>query len=248
MGRAADKPAAGPAPIRGHNAHPARRTNEGAENYAKAIYQLQGRGEGPVHTSAVAERLGVTPASASGMLKRLADEGLVDYEPYHGARLTERGERLALEVIRHHRLLELFLAEVLEMPWDRVHEEAEVLEHHISEDLEELIAAKLGQPALDPHGDPIPSRELAISDDDTVALSEMESGQSGVFARVSDRDASMLRYLAERGIQPGAKLTVGERQPFGGPVIVEIGEHTHSLGPELAERIRVAAVTAGARR
>ena len=248
MGPSADKPGGRPAPIRGHNAHPARRTNEGAQNYAKAIYQLQGRGEEPVHTSAVAERLGVTPASASGMLKRLADEGLVDYEPYHGARLTERGDRLALEVIRHHRLLELFLAEVLEMPWDRVHEEAEVLEHHISEDLEELIAAKLGQPALDPHGDPIPSRELAISDDDSVALSEMEPGQSGVFARVSDRDASMLRYLADRGIQPGAKLTVGERQPFGGPVMVEIGEHTHSLGPELAERIRVTAVTAGARR
>jgi DtxR family Mn-dependent transcriptional regulator len=239
MGRTADKPAAGPEPNRGHNAHPARRTNEGAENYAKAIYQLQGRGEEPVHTNAVAERLGVAPASASGMLKRLADEGLVDYEPYHGARLTERGERLALEVIRHHRLLELFLAEVLEMPWDRVHEEAEVLEHHISEDLEELIATKLGQPALDPHGDPIPSRELAISDDDTVALSEMGPGQSGVFARVSDRDASMLRYLTERGIQPGAKLRVGERQPFGGPLTVEIGGDTHQLGPELAQRMRV---------
>ena len=151
-------------------------------------------------------------------------------------------------MIRHHRLLELFLAEVLEMPWDRVHEEAEVLEHHISEDLEELIAAKLGQPALDPHGDPIPSRELAISDDDTVALSEMESGQSGVFARVSDRDASMLRYLAERGIQPGAKLTVGEWEPFGGPLMVEIGDATHPLGPKLAERIRVTDVTAAARR
>jgi DtxR family Mn-dependent transcriptional regulator len=239
MGSAEDKQPGGREPERGHNAHPARRTNEGAQNYAKAIYQLQGRGEEPVHTSAVAERLGVAPASASGMLKRLADDGLVDYEPYHGARLTERGERLALEVIRHHRLLELFLAEVLEMPWDRVHEEAEVLEHHISEDLEELIAAKLGQPALDPHGDPIPSRELAISDDDTVALSEMEPGQAGVFARVSDRDASMLRYLAARGIQPGAKLTVEEREPFGGPLAVEIGGDTHQLGPELAQRMRV---------
>jgi DtxR family transcriptional regulator, Mn-dependent transcriptional regulator len=248
MGRSRDKPAAAGAPIRGHNAHPARRTNEGAENYAKAIYQLQGRGEEPVHTNAVAERLGVTPASASGMLKRLADEGLVDYEPYHGVRLTPRGERLALEVIRHHRLLELFLAEVLEMPWDRVHDEAEVLEHHISEDLEELIAAKLGQPALDPHGDPIPSRELAISDDDTVALSEMEPGQEGVFARVSDRDASMLRYLAARGIQPGARLTVGKREPFGGAVMVEIGDQAYPLGPELAERMRVAVVTSAARR
>jgi DtxR family transcriptional regulator, Mn-dependent transcriptional regulator len=247
MGRSDDNPTDRD-PIRAHNAHPARRTNEGAENYAKAIYQLQGRSEEPVHTNAVAERLGVTPASASGMLKRLADEGLVDYEPYHGVRLTEQGERLALEVIRHHRLLELFLAEVLEMPWDRVHEEAEVLEHHISEDLEELIAAKLGEPARDPHGDPIPSRELALGDDDTVALSEMEPGQSGVFARVSDRDASMLRYLAERGIQPGARLRVGEREPFGGPLTVEIGGEAHPLGAELAERIRVTDVRAAARR
>jgi DtxR family Mn-dependent transcriptional regulator len=224
---------------RGHNAHPERRTNEGVENYAKAIYQLQGRGDEPVHTNAVAERLGVTPASASGMLKRLADDGLVDYEPYHGARLTPAGERLALEVIRHHRLLELFLAEVLGMPWDRVHQEAEVLEHHISEELEELIADKLGQPARDPHGDPIPSRDLAVSADDSVALINLEPGQSGTFARVSDRDASMLRYLAEHGIQPGARLTVGEREPFGGPLTVEVEGKRHTLGPELAERMRI---------
>jgi DtxR family transcriptional regulator, Mn-dependent transcriptional regulator len=237
----------GPEPARAHNEHPARRTNAGAENYAKAIYQLQGRGKDPVHTSAVAQRLGVTPASASGMLKRLADEGLIDYEPYHGARLTDRGERLALEVIRHHRLLELFLAEVLDMPWDRVHQEAEVLEHHISEELEELIAAKLGEPALDPHGDPIPNRELAIRDDDSVALTKLEAGQTGVFARVSDRDAAMLRYLAERGIHPGTRLTVGKREPFGGPLMVEIAGERHPLGAELAERMRVTEV-AGARR
>ena len=150
-------------PAQAHNAHPKRRTNEGAENYAKALYELQGRDASPVGTTAVAERLGVTPASASGMLKRLADDGVVEYEAYHGARLTPEGERIALEVIRHHRLLELFLAEVLGMPWDRVHAEAEVLEHHISEELEELIAAKLGEPALDPHGDPIPDRDLAVS-------------------------------------------------------------------------------------
>jgi DtxR family Mn-dependent transcriptional regulator len=245
MGAAEHKRA--PEPARAHNQHPARRTNEGAENYAKAIYQLQGRGKDPVHTSAVAQRLGVTPASASGMLKRLADEGLIDYEPYHGARLTNRGERLALEVIRHHRLLELFLAEVLDMPWDRVHQEAEVLEHHISEELEELIATKLGEPARDPHGDPIPNRELAIRDDDSVALSELEAGQTGIFARVSDRDAAMLRYLAERGIHPGTKLRVGEREPFGGPLMVEIAGHSHPLGSELAERMRVTEVAAARR-
>jgi DtxR family Mn-dependent transcriptional regulator len=173
------------------------------------------------------------------MLKRLADEGVVEYEPYHGARLTSDGERIALEMIRHHRLLELFLAEVLGMPWDRVHAEAEVLEHHISDELEELIAAKLGEPALDPHGDPIPDRALAISDDDSVALTELDAGERAVFTRVSDSDASMLRYLSEHAIQPGADLEVYSREPFGGPVVIEAGGRTHPLGPELARSMRV---------
>jgi DtxR family transcriptional regulator, Mn-dependent transcriptional regulator len=222
-----------------HNAHPMRRTKQGAENYAKALYELQGREEAPVGTTAVAERLGVTPASASGMLRRLADEGVVEYMPYHGARLTPEGERIALEVIRHHRLIELFLAEVLGMPWDRVHSEAEVLEHHISEELEELIAAKLGEPDLDPHGDPIPNRDLAVSADDSIPLTELEEGERAVFARVSDSDASMLRYLAERRIQPGSRLRVTGREPFGGPVMVEIESNTYPLGPELAASMRV---------
>ena len=224
---------------RAHNAHPRRRTNEGAENYAKALYELQARREAPVGTKAVAERLGVTPASASGMLKRLADEGLVEYEAYHGARLTPDGERVALEVIRHHRLLELFLAEVLDMPWDRVHSEAEVLEHHISEELEELIAAKLGQPDLDPHGDPIPGRDLEVAVEETVPLTDLEPGDRAVFARISDSDSSMLRYLAEREIQPGDRLRVETREPFGGPVIVEIAGEAHPFGPQLAESMRV---------
>jgi DtxR family transcriptional regulator, Mn-dependent transcriptional regulator len=222
-----------------HNAHPQRRTNEGAENYAKALYELQGREPQGVGTTAVAQRLGVTSASASGMLRRLADEGVVDYAPYRGARLTPEGERIALEVIRHHRLIELFLAEVLGMPWDRVHAEAEVLEHHISEELEELIAAKLGEPALDPHGDPIPDRDLAVSADDSVSLTDLDPGDHGVFTRVSDSDASMLRYLAERSIQPGASLVMKGREPFGGPLVIEIGDRTHPLGAELAESMRV---------
>ncbi|HEY7267798.1 MAG TPA: metal-dependent transcriptional regulator [Solirubrobacterales bacterium] len=224
---------------RAHNAHPKRRTNEAAENYAKAIYELQAKGERAVGTKAVAERLGVTTGSASGMLKRLAEEGVVEYEPYRGARLTPEGERIALEMIRHHRLIELFLAEVLEMPWDRVHSEAEVLEHHISEELEELIAAKLGQPRRDPHGDPIPDRDLEVTTEDSVALSELEPGERGVFARVSDSDSSMLRYLAEREIQPGDGLVVSSREPFGGPVMVEIAGRIHPLGAQLAESIRV---------
>src|SRR5262245_46121229 len=226
-----------PAPA--HNAHPKRRTNEGAENYAKAIYELRGRDRQPVGTTAVAEQLGVTPASASGMLKRLADEGVIDYAPYHGARLTPEGERIALEMIRHHRLLELFLAEELGMSWDRVHSEAEVLEHHISEELEELIAAKLGEPALDPHGDPIPDRDLEVAPENTIPLTDLDPGQRAVFARISDSDSEMLRYLAEREIQPGDRLRVRSREPFGGPVIVEIAGDTHPLGPELAESMRV---------
>ncbi len=222
-----------------HNAHPKRRTNEGAENYAKALYELQSREASAVGTTAVAERLGVTPASASGMLRRLADEGVVEYTPYHGARLTPEGERIALEVIRHHRLIELFLSEELGMPWDRVHAEAEVLEHHISEELEELIADKLGEPALDPHGDPIPDRDLALSADDSVPLTELDPGEEGIFTRVSDSDAEMLRYLTERAIQPGARLLVKGREPFGGPLMVEIAGHTHPLGPELAGSMRV---------
>jgi DtxR family transcriptional regulator, Mn-dependent transcriptional regulator len=225
--------------MQGHHAHRERQTNTGAQNYAKAIYHLQGRSKEPVHTNAVADRIGVTPASASAMLKRLSDEGIVNYEPYHGARLTAKGELVALETIRHHRLIELFLAEELGMPWDRVHEEAEVLEHHISEELEELIAAKLGQPALDPHGDPIPDRDLAISSDDSVPLSELEPGERAIFARVSDSDASMLRYLAEREIQPGDRLLVRSREPFGGPLIVEIAGRTHPLGTQLADSMRV---------
>ena len=235
-----------PVPTQAHNAHPKRRTNEGAENYAKALYELQGRDPSPVGTTAVAERLGVTPASASGMLKRLAEEGVVSYEPYHGARLTPEGERLALEVIRHHRLLELFLSEVLGMPWDQVHAEAEVLEHHISEELEELIAAKLGQPARDPHGDPIPDRDLAVSADDSVPLTELDSGERAVFTRVSDSDGAMLRYLAEHSIHPGARLKVRSHEPFGGPLVIEVGGRTHPLGPELAESIRVRRQPGGA--
>jgi DtxR family Mn-dependent transcriptional regulator len=225
--------------VQAHNAHPKRRTNEGAENYAKAIYELQEKDAHAVRTTDVAHRLGVTPASASGMLKRLAEEGVVEYEPYHGARLTPDGERIALEMIRHHRLIELFLAEVLGMSWDRVHAEAEVLEHHISEELEELIAAKLGEPALDPHGDPIPDRDLEVIADDSVPLTDLDQGDQGTFTRVSDSDASMLRYLAERSIQPGTRLTVKGKEPFGGPVMVEIGGRTHPLGPELAASMRV---------
>jgi DtxR family Mn-dependent transcriptional regulator len=209
------------------------------QDYTKAIYALEGRGQDSVSTNALAERLGVTPASASGMVKRLGELGLVSHQPYHGVMLTDAGRRVALEVIRHHRLLELYLYESLGVPWDRVHEEAEVLEHVLSEELEELIAAKLGDPTHDPHGDPIPTRELTIEEPDTESLQSLDVGACGTFVRVSDADPGMLRYLAERGIAPGGEFEVLERQPFGGPLFVAFGAEVHPLGGELARAMRV---------
>jgi DtxR family Mn-dependent transcriptional regulator len=216
------------------------------EDYAKAIYALQMRDDQPVSTTALAERLGVTAASASGMVKRLGELGLVTHRRYHGVLLTDAGLRVALQVIRHHRLLELYLVESLGVPWDRVHEEAEVLEHVLSDELEELIAAKLGDPTLDPHGDPIPSRELTIEEIRTESLESLEPGARGTFARISDSDPDMLRYLAQRGIAPGGELEVVERQPFGGPVFVRFGDEVHPLGGDLARAIRVQVTEAGA--
>src|SRR6478609_10671794 len=170
------------------------------EDYAKAIYALEQRGERPVTTNALAERLSVTAASASGMCKRLGELGLVTHVPYKGVELTQAGERVALEVLRHHRLLELYLAERLDVPWDRVHDEAEVLEHVLSEELEALIAAKLGHPTHDPHGDPIPSADLELVEEPHASLASLDAGDRGVLVRVSDAEPEMLRYLAERGI------------------------------------------------
>ncbi|MEA2441394.1 MAG: DtxR family transcriptional regulator, Mn-dependent transcriptional regulator, partial [Thermoleophilaceae bacterium] len=185
------------------------------------------------------ERLSVTPGSLSAMVKTLADNELVTHTPYRGVLLRAAGRRTALEVIRHHRLLELFLAEVLEMPWDRVHQEAEVLEHVLSSELEEIIAAKLGNPKRDPHGDPIPSAEFEIEEQETRSLADLQSGDAGIFVRVSDSDSAMLRYLGERGVTPGARLEVVERQPFGGPLFVRFGSSVHPLGGDLAQAMRV---------
>ena len=210
------------------------------EDYAKAIYALQERGTGAVTTTALAERLGVTAGSVSAMLKKLDAAGLVTHEPYRGVTLTAQGRRVALEVIRHHRLIELFLAEVLDMPWDRVHDEAEVLEHVLSEELEHLIAEKLGHPTADPHGDPIPTVELVIDEGDTVALEGCEVGARGRFVRVSDSDPAMLRYLAERGVAIGDGFEVVDRQPFGGPLTLSVGGGEQVVGERVARALRVA--------
>ena len=214
-------------------------TSSAVEDYSKAIYSLEQRSAEPVSTNAIAERLGVTPASASGMVKRLGELGLVTHAPYRGVTLTDAGRRVALEVIRHHRLLELYLVKDLGVPWDRVHQEAEVLEHVLSEELEELIAAKLGDPTRDPHGDPIPTRDLTIEETPTESLQSLPAGAWGVLVRVSDSDPDMLRYLSERGIAPGDSLEVLERQPFGGPLFVRFGTEVHALGGDLALAMRV---------
>lgn len=209
------------------------------EDYAKAVYALEARRGAAVSTNDLAERLGVTPGSVSGMLRKLSELGLVEHEPYRGVRLTDQGRRVALEVLRHHRLIELFLAEELGMPWDRVHDEAEVLEHVISEDLENLIAARLGDPTVDPHGDPIPTPEFEIDEGETRSLDELTAGSSGWFVRVSDSDPEMLRYLAELGIGVGDRLEVTGRQPFGGPMFVRIGGRDLPLGGQLARAMRI---------
>jgi DtxR family Mn-dependent transcriptional regulator len=222
------------------------------EDYAKAIYALErrvGAHAGGVSTNALAERMGVTPASASAMVKRLDGMGLVTHVPYRGVRLTPEGMRVAMEILRHHRLLETYLAVHLGVPWDRVHAEAEVLEHVLSEELEERIAAKLGDPTHDPHGDPIPTRDLVIDEGSTDSMADLQQGMSGTFVRVSDSDPEMLRYLADRGIAPGSCFEIVERQPFGGPLFARftepgesvLGEAVHVLGGALAQAMRVEA-------
>jgi DtxR family Mn-dependent transcriptional regulator len=208
------------------------------ENYVKAVYLLETEGSGAT-TTALAERLGVQPGSVSGMVHKLVTLGLARHEPYRGVTLTASGRRVALEVIRHHRLLELYLVESLGMSWDEVHDEAEILEHVLSEELEELIAAKLGHPTLDPHGDPIPSRELTLARDDSLSLHELEPGEGGTFVRVSDADPAMLRFLAEHGIVPGTRLKIVERQPFDGPLTVKLNGKKQVLGAILARAMRI---------
>jgi DtxR family Mn-dependent transcriptional regulator len=209
------------------------------EDYAKAIYALETRDDAAVSTTALAERLHVTAASASSMVKKLAEMGLVTHERYRGVRLTPQGVKVALEVLRHHRLLERYLTQELGVPWDRVHDEAEVLEHVLSEDLEEIIAAKLGHPTRDPHGDPIPTADGRIDEAPTAALHDLDAGARGRFVRVSDADPEMLRYLAARGIAPGDRFEVVEKQPFDGPLFARFGGDVQVLGGALAKAMRV---------
>ena len=211
--------------------------SESAQDYLKAIWKLQRSGE--MSTTALAEALEVSPASATAMLKKLATLGLVVHERYHGATLTPTGERMALEVVRHHRLLELYLMEALGLSWDQVHEEAERLEHHLSDELEGRIDRALGFPTRDPHGDPIPSPELLLQSDEMVSLSDLEAGSMTVVRRVPDGDPELLRYLATLGLVPAEEVTILEQAPFDGPVTVEVRGARHAIGRSLAAQIEV---------
>ena len=213
---------------------------EAGEDYLKAIWKL-GRG-GRVTTTALAGELGVSAASATGMLKKLAGLRLVEHEPYRGASLTLAGERVALEVVRHHRLLELYLTEALGLGWDEVHAEAERLEHHLSEELEARIDAALGHPTRDPHGDPIPSADLELAHDDARPLADLAAGGTGVVVRVPGEDGALLRYLGDLGLAPLRRVRVIEHAPFEGPVTVEVEGRRHAIGRELARKLLVTEV------
>lgn len=208
------------------------------EDYLKAIYQLA-EGDAAVGTSAIAERLGVAPGSVTGMLKRLGKLSLVEHERYQGARLTETGRREAIRMIRRHRVLELFMVEILGYTWDQVHVEAERLEHAVSDGLVDRMAHVLGDPESDPHGHPIPSSAGKISVSDLPTLAELEPGERGTLRRVSDEDPAALRYLARLNLIPGVGLEILERTPFKGPLRVRVGETEEMIGLELAARLRV---------
>jgi len=208
------------------------------EDYLKAIYDLERSGE-PAETNAIAKRLGIAPASVSGMVRRLARQRLIAHEKYHGARLTAAGRHAALLTIRRHRVIEAYLTKALGYSWDRVHDEAERLEHAASNELIDRMAKSIGEPATDPHGAPIPSREGTLKERAAVPLSSLPEGASARVERVSDDSPERLRYLAELGIVPGAPVKVVGRAPFDGPIAIKVDAARRTIGAELAAQILV---------
>ena len=217
-------------------------TSAAIEDYVKAIFMIETETNDPlVATNALARRMDVSAASATNMMKRLGALGLIDHIPYRGGSLTESGRKVALEVIRHHRLLETYLAEALGVPWDAVHKEAEVLEHVLSEDLEDRIAALLGDPKNDPHGHPIPAKDGTMPPASHRRLWDVVDGEPAAIERVADRDAEALRYLDELGMRPGVRVDVVGRGPVGGPLMVKVAGSSkeHAISRELAEVVWV---------
>ena len=211
---------------------------EAAEDCLKAIYKL-GAPHKPVSTSALASALGVTEPTATAMIKRLARLGLLHHAPYRGVDLTPAGEAAALEIVRHHRLLEAYLVRSLGLSWESVHAEADRLEHVISEEMEDRMDAVLGHPAEDPHGDPIPTREGRVGTLPDTTLADLEPGQRAAVRSVPDGDPDLLRYLAEQGLVPGAAVEMLEKAPFRGPIVLAVGGARRAVGSELAGSIRV---------
>lgn len=209
------------------------------EDYLKAIFELERTGR-PAETNAIADALAITAASVSGMLRRLAEQGLIDRERYRGVRLTEAGRRAALLTLRRHRVIEAYLTSALGYSWDRVHDEAERLEHAASDELIDRMAAAIGEPEVDPHGAPIPTREGTLAERALVPLSALADGEEASVERVSDDSADRLRYLAQLGIVPGARVCVSERDPFDGPITVTVESVVRTIGAGLAAEVLVA--------
>lgn len=209
------------------------------EDYLKAIYELESRG-GVAGTNEIAAALHIAAPSVSGMVRRLSAQGLVTHEPYKGVQLTPEGRRAALRTIRRHRVIESYLTRALGYPWDRVHDEAERLEHAASDELIDRMAAAIGEPETDPHGAPIPTREGTLQREPSLpALAELAEGEHALVARVGDRDAERLRYLATLGMAIGADVELVSREPYDGPITVRIGGKRRVIGPELARHILV---------
>ena len=215
------------------------------ENYVKAIYLIATRGESgkSVSTGALAQKLAVSPGTVTGMLKTLSEAELATYAPYEGARLTPAGERLALKVLRRHRLVELFLVRTLQMPWDEVHEEAEHIEHAVSDRLVDRIEAFLGFPDADPHGDPIPRADGTLPERQGVAISRLEPGQRFRLVRVVDQDPAFLRYLSECGLDLGVRGELTENRPEAGALVLSVGGRPLALGHEAAGKVLVVVET-----
>lgn len=211
------------------------------EDYLKAIYAI-GKGTGAAATNDIAQRLALAPASVSGMVRRLADQGLLAYERYHGVKLTESGRRAALRTLRRHRVIEAYLAEALGYPWDRVHQEAERLEHAASDELVDRMAVAIGEPEVDPHGAPIPTKDGSVDETEYTSLADLAVGASGVVVRVADEDPEMLRYLGELSILPGKRITIKARAPYDGPITIGAGRQEVSIGPALAAHVLVSPV------
>ena len=208
------------------------------EDYLKVIFELESA-SGVAGTNEIAAELGFAPASVSGMIRRLAEQGLITHERYRGARLTKTGRRAALRTIRRHRVIEAYLTRALGYPWDRVHAEAERLEHAASDELIDRMAAAIGEPTTDPHGAPIPTREGMLDEAPLHSLDEIAVGERVTVQRVGDRDPGQLRYLAELGITPGRHVEIVSRAPFDGPIELRVGRATRSIGPVLARQILV---------